>query len=261
MILTDTHTHLYLKEFGEDRDDVMKRALDQDVRYMIMPNIDSSSIDDLHTLCDHYPSHCFPMMGLHPGSVDQHYQEELEKIGSLFKKRTYYAVGEIGIDLYWDKTYKEQQKQAFRTQIEWAKDMQLPIVIHARDSFETIFEVLDDVNSDKLRGVFHCFTGTAEQAEKALSYGGFWLGIGGVLTFKNSKLDKVIEEVDMENLILETDSPYLAPAPNRGKRNESSYIRLVADKLAAIKGLTTEQVAEITTANAEKLFKIPVKWS
>lgn len=261
MILTDTHTHLYLNAFSEDRDDVMQRALDKDIRYMIMPNIDSSSINDLHTLCDNYPSHCFPMMGLHPGSVDEHYQEELKKIGTHFEKRTYYAVGEIGIDLYWDKTYKEQQKEVFRTQIEWAKNMQLPIVIHARDSFETIFEVLDDVNSSELRGVFHCFTGTAGQAEKALGYGGFRLGIGGVLTFKNSTLAEVVKDVDIKHLLLETDSPYLAPTPNRGKRNESSYVRLVADKLAAIKGLTTEQVAEITTANAEELFKIPVKWS
>ena len=258
MILTDTHTHLYLKDFDEDRAEVFKRARQENVKRMLLPNIDSSTISNLNSLCDEYPEECFPMMGLHPSSVGDNFQEELEIIYNQFGQRHYYAVGEIGIDLYWDKTYEKQQKKAFRTQIRWAINKKLPIVIHARDSFDEIFEILDEENCDDLKGVFHCFTGNKEQADKALAYGGFLLGIGGVLTFKNSKLDSVIEEIALENIILETDSPYLAPTPHRGKRNESAYVSLVADKLAEIKGLSKLKIAEITSDNAANLFKIPV---
>lgn len=261
MILTDTHTHLYLEAFEEDRDEVLQRAKEHEVKKMILPNIDTSSIEALHTLCDKYPAHCFPMMGLHPSSVGEDYKNELATIYSRFLERKYYAVGEIGIDLYWDKTYEKQQKEAFRTQIRWAIEKKLPIVIHARNSFDEIFEILDQENHPDLRGVFHCFTGDAGQAEKALDYGGFWLGLGGVLTFKNSRLDEVIKNIPMENLLLETDSPYLAPVPYRGKRNESAYMRHIAEKLATAKGLPIEEVARITTENAEELFKIPVEWS
>ncbi|MCF8332686.1 MAG: TatD family hydrolase [Bacteroidales bacterium] len=261
MILTDTHTHLYLEAFDEDRDEVMQRAKEHEVKKMILPNIDTSSIEALHALCDKYPDNCFPMMGLHPSSVGEDYKNELTTIYNQFLERKYYAVGEIGIDLYWDKTYEEQQKEAFRTQIGWAIEKKLPIVIHARNSFDEIFEILDQENHADLRGVFHCFTGDAKQAEKALSYGGFWLGLGGVLTFKNSQLDEVIKNIPMENLLLETDSPYLAPAPYRGKRNESAYVRHIAEKLATTKGLSIEKVGRITTENAEELFKIPVEWS
>lgn len=256
MILTDTHTHLYLKEFEEDRDEVIERARQQYVRKLLMPNIDTTTVEDLNALCEKYPDECFPMMGLHPSSVDNNYEQELENIYHQFNHRNYYAVGEIGIDLYWDKTFEAQQKKVFRTQIKWAIEKNLPIVIHARDSFSEIFEILDEENCKGLRGVFHCFTGSQEQAKKALSYGGFLLGIGGVLTFKNSGLDQVVKKIDMENLILETDSPYLAPTPHRGKRNESAYVSLVADKLAEIKGLPKSKVAAFTTANAQNLFKI-----
>ncbi|MCF8337238.1 MAG: TatD family hydrolase [Bacteroidales bacterium] len=261
MILTDTHTHLYLEAFEDDREEVMQRAKEQQVKKMILPNIDTTSIEALHSLCDQYPSNCFPMMGLHPSSVEANYKNELETIYKKFSERKYYAVGEIGIDLYWDKTYEEQQKEAFRTQIRWAIEKKLPIVIHARNSFDEIFEILDEENHEDLQGVFHCFTGSAEQAAKALGYGGFWLGLGGVLTFKNSRLADVIKDIAMENLLLETDAPYLAPVPYRGKRNESAYVRQVAEKLAITKDLSVEEVARITTENAEKLFKIPVEWS
>jgi len=261
MILTDTHTHLYLTEFEEDRDKVIRRAGEQNVKKMLLPNIDKTTIEDLNSVCDTYPEKCFPMMGLHPSSVGQDYKKDLDTIYKQFDKRKYFAVGEIGIDLYWDKTYEAQQKEAFRTQIRWAIKKKLPIVIHARDSFDEIFEVVDQENCEELRGVFHCFTGSFEQARKALSYGGFFLGLGGVLTFKNSKLDRVVNDIKIENLILETDSPYLAPTPHRGKRNESAYVSLVADKLAEIKNMPKEEVAKITTNNAEKLFKIPVEWT
>lgn len=254
MFLTDTHTHLYLEEFNDDRKEMVERALENDVKYMLLPNIDSSSIDGMLDLCKQFPENCFPMMGLHPTSVKENYQEELDLISRWVEKEKFNAIGEIGIDLYWDKTFQKEQEIALAYQIELAIKNQLPIVIHMRDSFDEVYAVVKNYASPELKGVFHCFTGTLEQAEKIIDLN-FLLGIGGVLTFKNSGLDKVIEKVDINNLVLETDSPFLTPMPYRGKRNESAYTRFVAEKIAEIKNTSLEEVAEITTSNANQLFK------
>ena len=255
MIFTDTHTHLYLEEFDEDRDEVIQRAITNNIQYMLFPNIDSSSINRLNNLCEAYPDNCFPMMGLHPTSVKENYLEEIEIIKNQLSLKKYYAIGEIGIDLYWDKTFRTQQEDAFRKQISLAIEMNLPIVIHARDSFEEIFTIVDEMNCDNLKGVFHCFTGTKQQAKHIINYGGFKLGIGGVLTFKNSTLRDEISDIDLKHIILETDSPYLTPTPFRGKRNESSYIKNIATVLAEVKNVSIETIAETTTNNAIDLFK------
>lgn len=257
MILTDTHTHLYLEQFDDDRDEMLNRAFDAGVKYMLLPNIDSTSAPKMLDLCNSYPRNLFPMMGLHPTDVKENFQEELGKVAQYLSQHSFYAIGEIGIDLYWDKTFLAEQKAALRIQIQMAKDHALPIVLHIRDAFDEVFEVLDDTADEQLTGVFHCFTGTAAQAEHAIRLG-FMLGLGGVLTYKNSGLDKVVENIDMKHLLLETDSPYLTPAPFRGKRNESAYIRLVAEKLSLVKGLGVEEVAGVTTRNALELFKFPV---
>ena len=254
MFLTDTHTHLYLKEFNDDRREMIERALEQDVKAMLLPNIDSSSINDMLKLSKQFPNNCFPMMGLHPTSVKENYLEELNQIEFWLAKEKFYAIGEIGIDLYWDKTFQKDQEIAFTKQIELAKKYQLPIVIHMRDSFDEVYEIVKKYTSPELTGVFHCFTGTIEQAKKIIELN-FLLGIGGVVTFKNSSLDKVVEKVDIKYLLLETDAPFLTPMPFRGKRNESAYTRLVARKIAEIKNISLEEVAEITTSNAKQLFK------
>lgn len=254
MILTDTHTHLYLDAFDEDRHEAIKRAVEEGVRYMLLPNIDSGTTTNLLDICASHPDHCFPMMGLHPTSVKENYSEELEHVRQMFRKHRFYAVGETGMDFYWDTTYTDQQEKAFRAQIELALEYELPIVIHSRDSFEAIVEILDDYNDRGLTGVFHCFTGSSEQAERAIKLG-FYLGLGGVLTFKNSNLDRVVKNIPMEHLLLETDSPFLAPVPFRGKRNESVYTRLVANRLAEVKNIPVEEVANRTTENAIQLFK------
>lgn len=254
MIFTDTHTHLYLDAFDEDREAVIKNAIDQEISYMLLPNIDSKSVKPMLDLCEQFPNNCFPMMGLHPTSVKENYKEELKRIEEEFSKRDFIAVGEIGIDLYWDKTFKKQQEEVFRFQIDLALEKNIPIVIHSRESFDEIFPILDAYSGKGLTGVFHCFTGTSEQANRAIDLG-FYLGIGGVLTFKNSGLNKVVENVDLKHLLLETDSPFLAPVPFRGKRNESKYINIIAAKLATIKNTDKETVARITTANAIRLFK------
>ena len=254
MIITDTHTHLYLNAFDDDRANVVKNAIEQGVKYMLLPNIDSSSIDPMFELCKAFPENCFPMMGLHPTSVKENYKEELEIISGWFEKQNFIAVGEIGIDLYWDQSFQKQQEEAFRFQIDLALKNEIPIVIHSRDSFDEIFNVLEDYRGSGLKGVFHCFTGSLEQANKAIDLG-FYLGIGGVLTFKNSGLDKVIAEIDLKHILLETDSPFLAPTPFRGKRNESAYINLVANRLSQIKNIDREEIAKITTQNAIDLFK------
>jgi TatD DNase family protein len=256
MILTDTHTHLYLNNFDADCDEMLNRAFKAGVKYMLLPNINSESAPKLLELCDRYPQNLFPMMGLHPTDVKENVETELENVVRLLKSTKFYAIGEAGIDLYWDKTFVAEQKDALRFQIQLAKDFGLPIVLHVRESFDEIFEILDDTANDSLTGVFHCFTGTSEQAEKAIGLG-FKLGMGGVLTYKNSGLDKVVADIDMKHLVLETDSPYLTPMPFRGKRNESSYLRFVAAKLAEIKGIKLETVAEITTQNAIDLFNFP----
>jgi TatD DNase family protein len=254
MIFTDTHTHLYLNAFDGDRETVVKNAIEQNITYMLLPNIDSASVTGLLALCISFPENCFPMMGLHPTSVKENYKEELKQVSDWFDKQKFYAVGEIGIDLYWDKTFMKEQEQAFRFQIELAHEKNLPIVIHSRDSFDTIFNILEDYRKLGLQGVFHCFTGTIQQAKRAIGMG-FLLGIGGVVTFKNSGLDKVVENIGMENIILETDAPFLAPMPFRGKRNESAYINLVAGKIAEIKNIELAEIADITTRNANRLFK------
>ncbi len=253
MVLTDTHTHLYLEAFDDDRYEVVRKAIDQQVNYMLLPNIDRHSIDPMLALCDAFPDHCHPMLGLHPTSVKEGFREELGAILARFDEREFVAIGEIGIDLYWDGTFFRQQQEAFRLQIEFALDRKLPIVIHSRDSFHEIHSILQEYTGSGLKGVFHCFTGTMQEAGLALELG-FMLGIGGVLTFKNSGLDQVVKEVDLEHLILETDSPFLAPVPFRGKRNESAYINLIASRLADIKQVSREDLARVTTRNAHRLF-------
>ena len=255
MQFIDTHTHIYSEEFDSDRDLIVQKAFDNSIYRMLLPNIDEQSIDPMHKLCDAYPKSIFAMMGLHPTSVGADYKEVLDRMKPLLLSRKYIAIGEIGIDLYWDKTFAEQQKEALMQQFAWAIEYQPPVVIHSRDSLKEIIACIDEFNNPELHGVFHCFTGSAQDAEEIISRG-FLLGIGGVLTFKNSGLSAQIKNIDMSNFILETDSPYLTPTPHRGKRNESSYITLIAQKLAHTKGISIEEVAEITTNNANKLFKI-----
>ncbi len=252
----DTHAHSYAEEFDGDRIEMVQRALDAGVGKLYLPNIDSSSVDGMMDLEKRFPNICFPMMGLHPCYVKENYEQELKVVRKWLDERPFSAIGEIGIDLYWDKTFFEQQVDAFRTQIRWAKELKRPIVIHARDSMDEILEVVEPENDENLTGIFHCFSGDEHHAQRVLDMGGFMMGIGGVVTFKNSgkTLRKVLENVGMEHLVLETDAPYLSPVPYRGKRNESSYIPLIAEKLADVKGISLEEVKKITTNNAEKLF-------
>lgn len=255
MILTDTHTHLYYETDPEKLADLMQRSLDNKVCRLFLPNVDSESIPLVFGLSERYPDHCFPMLGLHPCDVKANFIAELDRISMEITQRKIYAIGEIGIDLHWDKSTLSIQQEAFRTQIEWAKTLDLPIVIHCREAFDEIFEILNDLKDDKLRGIFHCFSGTAEQANKVIGLG-FYLGIGGVLTYKNSGLDKVIQDVSLEHLVLETDSPYLTPVPFRGKPNESSYLVYIAQKLADIKQVSLEEIAEVTTRNSRLVFGV-----
>ena len=255
MYIIDTHTHLYSESFDEDRTAMIERAIEEGVQKMLLPNIDVDSIEPMYALCKQFPRNCFPMMGLHPGYINEKWEENLAIVKQHLFERDNIAVGEIGMDLYWDKTFKNEQAQAFRIQIEWAKELKLPIVIHARDAFDEIFEIVDELNDSTLSGVFHCFTGNLEQAKRIENYGGFKIGIGGVLTYKKSGLEDVVKEIPLDVLVLETDSPYLPPTPFRGKRNESAYINYVAEKLAEIKGVSVEELAKITTKNAENLFK------
>ena len=255
MNIIDTHTHLYLKQFNEDIDFVIKRSKDVGVNKFIFPAIDSSHFDSMHSLKGKYPDNIYLMSGLHPTDVKENYKDELEFVVNSLKTHDYVAIGEIGIDLHWDKSFLKQQQEAFRFQIRLAIKNDLPIVIHCREAFDEIFEILDRENCNKLRGVFHCFTGTLEQAKRAIDLG-FVLGIGGVVTFKNGGIDKFLNQIDLKHIVLETDSPYLAPVPHRGKRNESSYIMYVVEKLSEIYGLSKEEIAEITTKNAEKVFAL-----
>ncbi|MGB0391088.1 MAG: TatD family hydrolase [Salibacteraceae bacterium] len=256
MQFIDTHAHLYLDKFEADIDQVIQNAISSGVTKMYLPNIDSQTIGAMNNLAAKYPNNCYPMIGLHPSDVKENFEEELAIVKKEAEKGKYIAIGEIGIDLYWDKTFLKQQQEAFAFQIELAKTHGLPIAIHARDSFDEIFEVLDQHNDENLTGVLHCFTGNLEQANRVINYGGFKLGIGGVATFKNGGLDKVIPHVDLKHLVLETDAPFLAPTPYRGKRNESQYIPIIADKIAQMKGLRIEEVAETTTKNALELFPL-----
>ncbi len=260
MRLIDTHTHQYMSKFDSDRPESIERCLDAGVDTLLLPNIDVESIPRVLSMMEKWPGVCHGMMGLHPCHVDGDFEDALSVIKNQLDNppngKSFIAVGEIGMDLYWDKTYIEQQKLAFIEQCSWAKERNLPIVIHVRDSWEELFETMDKVNDDELYGVFHCFTGGQKEATRALEYGGFLLGIGGVCTYKNGGLDKVLPGVGLENLVLETDSPYLSPVPFRGKRNESSYVRHVADRVAEILNLTTEEVAQVTTENSVNLFKL-----
>ena len=257
MILIDTHTHLYLNAFDDDREEMVNRAIATGIKYMFMPNIDSSSVKGMHALSQLFPENCFPMMGLHPTSVKKNYKEELELVEKLLEENTYYGIGETGVDLYWDDTYYREQLAAFNRQIDLALEYDLPLIIHARESFTEIFRVLENRDITGIRGVFHCFTGDAEQANRAIGLG-FMLGIGGVLTYKKSGLDMVVSEIGLDHLILETDAPFLPPVPHRGKRNESAYVLHVADKLAEILKMTVGEVAGITTKNACDLFNLNI---
>lgn len=254
-MITDTHTHLYSEQFDEDRNEMMQRAKEAGVYRFFIPAIDSSYTESMFNLESNFKDDVFLMMGLHPTSVKENYKEELAHVKKWIDKRDFYAIGEIGIDLYWDKSFLTQQQEAFRTQIQWAKEKKLPIVIHCREAFDEIFEVLETEKSDDLFGIFHCFTGTLEQAKKAISYN-MKLGIGGVATFKNGKIDQFLHQIDIKHIVLETDAPYLAPTPFRGKRNESSYITQVVEKLAAIYEISFEEIAEITTQNSKDVFGI-----
>lgn len=256
MILTDTHTHLYSEQFKEDIDEVVRKAINLGISRFFLPNIDSGYTNALLALAKKYPENMFPMMGLHPCSVKADYQQELEHVEKMLSAHQVVAIGEIGIDLYWDKTFLKEQQAAFRYQIRLAKANNLPFVIHCRDAFDEIFEILDEENDENMRGIFHCFTGNLEQAQKIINYGGFKLGIGGVVTFKNAGLDKVVEQLDLAHLVLETDAPYLAPVPYRGKRNESTYLIEIATKIASLKQVSLEEVARITTKNSIEVFGV-----
>ncbi len=254
-MITDTHTHLYASQFDKDQTAMMQRAKDAGVSRFFVPAIDSSYTESMMKSEKAFPTEVFLMMGLHPTSVKENYIEELAHVKEWIDKKKFFALGEIGIDLYWDKSFLTQQQEAFRTQIKWAKEKSLPIVIHCRDAFDEIFEILELEKGESLRGIFHCFTGTKEQALKAISYN-MKLGIGGVATFKNGMIDKFLNEINIAHIVLETDAPYLAPTPYRGKRNESAYITNVVDKLVDIYGLSFKEVAEITTQNSKDIFRI-----
>ena len=255
MIITDTHAHLYSEQFNEDRSEMVQRALEAGVSRFFLPAIDSTYLQSMLDFEKSFPKNTFLMMGLHPTHVKENVEEELTFVKKWLDKHTFYAIGEIGIDLYWDKTFLKEQQHAFKTQIQWAKEKKLPIAIHCRDAFDEIFEILEEEKGADLFGIFHCFTGGLEQAKKAISYN-MKLGIGGVVTFKNGKIDQFLNEIAIENIVLETDAPYLAPTPFRGKRNESSYLINVLDKLAEIYLLTPQEIAEITTQNSKNVFGI-----
>lgn len=254
MILTDTHTHLYSAEFGEEKKQLIEQAIAQGVCRFFMPNVDSASIDSMFEIEKLFPQNCFTMMGLHPCSVKDDYETELQIAEQWLEKRKFVAIGEIGIDLYWDKTFFVQQQDAFRKQINWAKKYGLPYVIHSRNSFNEVMEIVSEFKNDNIKAIFHCFSGNVEQAEQVIAAGDFKLGIGGVVTFKNSGLDKVVDAIDLKHLVLETDAPYLAPTPYRGKRNNPEYLFLVAKKIAEIKNISIEEVAAVTTENSKYVF-------
>jgi TatD DNase family protein len=254
----DTHAHLYLEEFDGTREDTIRRATEVGVSTFLLPNIDSSSWGPMLDLCRVFPGQCLPMAGLHPTSVvPATVKSELDMVKVRLEQEKFWAIGEIGIDLYWDKTFLEEQKMAFREQLHIAKEVYLPAVIHMRNSFNEVWEIVKDEAGPVLNGVFHCFSGNLEQARKVID-AGFKLGIGGVITFKNSGLQEVVKSVGLQHLILETDAPYLAPVPYRGQRNEPAYIPIIASRIAEITGKTLQEVAYVTTENAMKLFKLPV---
>tara|TARA_B110000967_G_scaffold207020_1_gene255248 strand:+ start:1894 stop:2661 length:768 start_codon:yes stop_codon:yes gene_type:complete len=254
MIITDTHTHLYSEAFDDDRTEVIERALAAGVTRFFIPAIDSTYTKAMYALENSYPNNIFLMMGLHPTHVKDNYLEELSHIKDQLKSRKFVAIGEIGIDLYWDKSTLQLQQQLFRAQIQLAKQYKLPIVIHCRDAFDEVFEILEEEKGPNLFGIFHCFTGSLEQAKQAISYN-MKLGIGGVVTFKNGKIDQFLNQIDLKHIVLETDAPYLSPVPYRGKRNESSYILNVLEKLSDIYEVSNDYIAEVTTQNSKTVFK------
>ena len=255
MVLTDTHTHQYYETDPVKRAALMARCKNNQVDRLFLPNVDADSVAKVFSLTAQYPGICYPMLGLHPCSVKEGWQHELEVIKQAADRGRIYAIGEIGIDLYWDKTTLPEQIKAFKAQIEWAKELKLPIVIHCRDAFEEVFKVLEEEQDENLRGIFHCFTGTFEQAQKVTGLG-FYLGIGGVVTYKNSGLDKVVAQIGLQHIVLETDSPYLTPVPFRGKPNESSYLVYVAEKVAELHQTGIENIANITTQNSRAIFGV-----
>ncbi len=250
----DTHAHIYSTDFDKDREEVMERSREAGVNEIYMPNIDHTSMDGMLEVESDHPETCFAMMGLHPCSVKKDFESELYIVEQWLSKRKFAAIGEIGTDLYWDKSFWEQQKEAFTIQVSWAKKYKLPIVIHSRQSIDETIGLIEPLLGDGLTGIFHCFSGNLEQAKKIISMG-FYLGLGGVATFKNGGLDKVLPEITLDNLVMETDSPYLAPVPYRGKRNEPSYIPLIAGKIAEIKKISLEELQEATSRNSGKIFR------
>lgn len=253
--MIDTHSHIYSEEFDSDRAEVIARAKAAGITKIILPNVDSESLPRMLQLESEYPGYCFAAIGLHPTSVKENYAEELAIVKKELERREYIAIGEIGIDLYWDKSFLKEQIQVFVQQIEWALEYNLPVIIHVRDSFSETMQVLEQFRGKGLEGVFHSFTGTIDQAREIIEFGGFYIGINGIVTFKNSGLDAVVLQIDAQYLLLETDAPYLTPAPFRGKRNESEYLTLVATKLANTFNMNFNQLTKITTENAYKLFK------
>ena len=251
----DTHTHLFEPEFAEDREAVVQRAVEAGVKILCLPCITVDSLRPMEEMCERFPGICYPMIGLHPTELGDDYQVVLDRMyKDLIGNDRYIAVGEVGLDFYWDDTRKKEQLDAFRQQIEWAAETSLPLAIHSRSAFEDLYNVMEEYCSKGLTGVFHCFSGDADEAQKLLSFDGFYLGIGGVVTYKKSTLPSVLADVPLERVVLETDSPYLAPVPRRGRRNESSYVPFVAQKLAEIYGCSVEEVAAVTTENARRLF-------
>ena len=255
MGLIDTHCHLYLEDFDPEQDELTRKALESGIETLLFPNVDLTTVDRMHNLCDRYPDFAYPMMGLHPTSVDNHYAETLQKIESYLGQRNYCGIGEIGIDLYWDKTFLKEQETVFMEQLGWSVDLDLPVAIHTRNAFPDVFECIHKIGAERLKGVFHCFSGTNEDLAEILRLPNFKIGINGVITFKKSKLPDIIREAPLERLLLETDAPYLAPVPYRGKRNEPTYIWKTAEKVASIFELTLDETVELTRRNALDLFK------
>jgi len=257
MNFIDTHTHLFASEFNDDIDIVVQNAIENGVSKMLLPNIDSTTTNNMLQLCNKYPQHCFPMIGLHPCSVKKdNIEKEILHVEEMLNKNSFIAIGEIGLDLYWDTSNLSYQKVAFESQIKLAKKYQLPIVIHVRDSFNEAIEIVEKLNNENLSGVFHCFTGNIQEAERIINLENFYLGIGGVVTFKNGGINKIINQISLDNIILETDSPYLAPTPFRGKRNESKFLVKIAQKMSEIYEIDINEIAKKTSSNAINLFKI-----
>ncbi len=255
MYLIDSHAHIFTEQFQVDIATVIDNAASSNVARICMPNIDKSTLESMMALHEKYPETCFPMMGLHPCSVKENYEEQLEGIKSyLDASDDFVAIGEMGIDLYWDTSLKEQQIEAFKIQVGWALEKNMPIVIHCRNSMDLVIEILEEMDEKDLTGVFHCFTGDESQAARIKNLG-FYIGLGGIITFKNSNMDDVVRSIDLSQIILETDSPYLAPTPKRGKRNEPAYVRYVAEKIASLKNISLEEVADTTSRNVLKLYK------